>query len=75
MIEPHRVLRLRESKSVVTRFVLMSYLIRTDRFDFSRMNRQRLNIALIYDRKMQPRLPTVHFTWTCLQHPFYGIHR
>jgi hypothetical protein len=42
MIEAHRVLRLRESKSVVTGFVLTFYLIRTDRFDFYNMKRSPL---------------------------------
>ena len=37
MMEAHRVLRLRESRIVVTGFVLMFYLIRTDRFVFYNM--------------------------------------
>ena len=34
MMAAHRVLRLRESKSVVTGFIVMFHLIRTDRFVF-----------------------------------------
>ena len=42
MMEAQRVLRLRESKSVVTGFILMFHLIRTDRFVFYKIGGESL---------------------------------